>query len=144
MKTPLFVVLLACLQGCAPDSAALKERRDDGSTLQYQENRHDIEQRLGQSVGLVPRSDGGVMELYLKPACGRGCVGVNRVCAAHALNHAGCAVARAGQRGDCGWRRVYVHYDQADRVLSVLVERLQKQAPSACTTGRMSVSGSLS
>jgi len=144
MKTALLVVLLVCLQGCAPESVALKERRDDVGTLQHDENRHDIEQRLGQSVGLVPRSDGGFMELYLQPACGSGCIGVNGVCAAEAQDRAGCVGAPAGQRSDCRLRRVFVHYDEADRVLSVLVERLQKHVPLACTAGRIRVTGSLS
>ena len=118
MKTASLIVLLVCLQGCVPDYAALKERRDDGSIVQFHEHRHDIEERLGQSVGIVPRSDGGFMELYLAPACGSECTGVS-----------------AGLSSDCRWRRVFVQYDEADRVLSVLVERRQNHAGSLAAPG---------
>ena len=79
--------------------------------MQYHEYRHDIERRLGQSVGIVPRSDGGFMELYLAPA---------------------------GLQSGCRWRRVFVRYNDAGRVLSVLVERPQSHADPACTAGSLS------
>lgn len=132
MKTIPLLMFMLCLQGCGTASVALNQGIGNGDTAQPQASRRDVERMFGPSLGKIPKSDGRFVELYLESECKGRCAERVERCAAAYLFASRCADSPVALGNDCRFRRVFIQYDEQDRVLSVMTERRQDEPYLGC------------
>lgn len=126
MKLMLMMLVAAvALQGCAAHMAAQGQNGPDLKVVQKQQTRQDMERMLGLPVESLPGKNGEVTELYIvqsrtEPSTGRAVLHATADLFTFGLWEfvGGPAEAYQGRR-----QRVFVHYNEHDRVLSVVTDR---------------------
>ena len=122
----VLIVFVTILQGCAANMAVTGRNGPDLNVVKQQQTRANVQRMLGAPIETIPRSDGGFVDVYkveartepsLLRAAGHGTADLFTFGLWEFVG--GPLEAYHGRR-----QRVFVQYDEDNRVSSVMTEQL--------------------